>query len=363
MSQLGFGFLRLPMNEKNEVDEALLCQLVDAYIRLGGSYFDSAYTYLDGKSEVALRKAVIERYPREQLVIADKLPSWLVKKEEDLDDYFHKQCERCGVDYFDVYLIHWLNERNYKICEEFHQFEFLSSLKQAGKVKKIGFSFHDSPELLEEILLKHPEVDYVQLQINYLDWNSPTLIAKELYAVAKKYHKKVIVMEPVKGGSLAHLPSKVEETLKKVKPDDSIASWAIRFVSSLKEVEVVLSGMNTLMQVEDNMTSLKQISDSELFLLDKMARQIRLQTAIPCTKCGYCLKTCPKHISIPDYFELYNDYVRNPNEDWKMEHHYQSISQKGGEASSCVGCHHCEIHCPQQISIVTQLKKVTSIFD
>jgi len=360
MNKTGFGFLRLPQNENKEIDYVTLNEMVDLFIQLGGTYFDTAYTYLNGKSEEALRKAVVERYPREKLVIADKLPGWQVKSKEENETYFQTQLDRCGVDYFDVYLIHWLNDRNYEICEKFDQFGFLSQLKAQGKAKKIGFSYHDSPELLDEILRKHQEVDIVQLQINYLDWDSPTLKARELYEVAKRHNKQVVVMEPVKGGTLANVPDEVKNELLKARPQDSIASWAIRFVTSLPKVDIVLSGMNTQTQMIDNMNNFEEMSESELTLLNKVAQMIRQTTTVPCTKCGYCLKSCPRHIPIPEYFELYNDYARNPSEDWKMEHLYFALKQ---QHSPCIECHICEKNCPQKIKIPTHLKDIKNIFE
>ena len=362
MRKMGFGFLRLPQNVDKSINYNVLNAMVDEYFNLGGTYFDTAYTYLNGLSEQAIKQSVVSRYPREAFILADKLPGWLVRKQEDNQRYFDEQLERCGVDYFDVYLIHWLNDANYKVAQKYHQFEFLSQLKKEGKVHKIGFSYHDSPELLDTILTQHPEVDYVQLQINYLDWNSPTLQAKQLYEVAMKHHKKIIVMEPVKGGSLVNVPDRVKEILS-AKSDLSIASWAIRFASSLEEVKIVLSGMNTLAQMQNNMQEYECLNQQELILLENMADIIRENTAIPCTKCGYCLKNCPKHIPIPHYFEIYNDYSRNPSEDWKMEHLYFSLKEKEAAASSCIECRMCERNCPQKINITHFLKKVTNAFE
>lgn len=361
MNKTGFGFLRLPIIEK-KINYEVLNKMVDTYIQMGGTYFDTAYTYLNELSEEAIKQSVVSRYPRDKIVIADKLPGWMVKKQEDLQRYFNEQLERCGVDYFDVYLIHWLNDKNYEICEKFDQFGFLVSLKEKRLAGKIGFSYHDSPELLDEILCKHPEVDYVQLQINYLDWNSPTLKAKELYEVARKHHKKIIVMEPVKGGSLVNVPSTVKEQLLNYNPNNSIASWAIRFASSLPQVELVLSGMNDLIQMVDNMQDFEYLNEEELQLLESISTIIRQQTAIPCTKCGYCLKNCPMQIPIPSYFEIYNDYARNPDDDWKMEHAYHHLTQTKASPSSCIQCKVCESNCPQMIEITSFLEKIAQTF-
>lgn len=227
MNKTGFGFLRLPRLSPEEnagIDYGLLNSMVDAFLSLGGDYFDTAYTYLGGASEEAIRRAVVQRHPRASFRIADKLPGWKVTSHEDCQRYFDEQLARCGVDYFDVYLIHWLNAANYQICEEYDEFAFLRRVKQDGKARKIGFSYHDSPELLDRILAEHPETDYVQLQINYLDWDSVSIQSRECYETAVRHEKKVIVMEPVKGGSLATLPAEAAKLLKQMHPRESVAS-------------------------------------------------------------------------------------------------------------------------------------------
>lgn len=256
MNRLGFGFLRLPEIEKNnekEIDWPLLNQMVDLFLSSGGVYFDTAYTYLDGRSERAFRKSVVERYPRSAYQIADKLPSWYVKKQEDCQQYFRRQCDRCGVEWFDVYLLHWLNRENYAIAQQHREFEFLSRLKAEGKARKTGFSYHGDAALLDKILTEHPEVDLVQLQINYLDWESPAMEAHKCYDIAVKHSKEIVVMEPVKGGILANLPEEAELLLHSYHPQYSPASWAIRFAASLEKVSVVLSGMNSTAQLQDNL--------------------------------------------------------------------------------------------------------------
>ena len=364
MNKTGFGFLRLPRltaSDEKSIDYKALDTMVDCFLEQGGSYFDTAYTYLGGASEEALRRSLVERYPRGAYRLADKLPGWKVKAQEECEQYFAEQLSRCGVDYFDVYLIHWLNKANYEICEKNDEFAFLRHIKAEGKAKKIGFSYHDSPELLDRILSEHPEVDYVQLQINYLDWNSISIQAGKCYDVAVKHGKKVIVMEPVKGGSLAVLPEKAAQLLRDMDSAASLASWAIRFSSSLSEVEVVLSGMNTLEQVQDNMRSMNPLTAEERAVLERAAQIIRSNTAIPCTGCNYCAPNCPTRIPIPTYFALYNDYFRNPGEDWKMQNVYDA--KTGGRASACIACRQCENNCPQKIKVTEYLPWVVKAFE
>lgn len=366
MNKTGFGFLRLPLldsNDETSIDHESLCRLVDRYLELGGNYFDTAYTYLGEKSEDALRRALVERHPRESFRIADKLPGWKVKEHSQCQTFFETQLRRCGVSYFDVYLIHWLNAANYAVCEKTDQFAFLRQLKQQGLARAIGFSFHDSPELLEEILSAHDEVDYVQLQINYLDWDSVSIRARECYETAIRHGKKVLVMEPVKGGSLVNLPAEALALLQQAAPERSPAAWAIRFASSLEHVETVLSGMNAMSQIDDNLADFAPLTGDELSLLSHVADVIRKNTAIPCTGCNYCAPNCPKSIPIPKYFALYNDYARNPDEDWKMQNVYDSLSAQFGKASDCVTCRRCERNCPQRLPITDYLKQVRQAFE
>ncbi len=366
MNKTGFGFLRLPRmdaNDEKSVNYELLNAMVDRFLELGGTYFDTAYTYLGGISEEAIRKCVVDRYPRERFVLADKLPGYQLNSYEECRVYFDESMRRCGVTYFDVYLLHWLNDKNYAIAEAYDQFRFLWECKASGMAKKIGFSYHDGPELLDKILTEHPEVDYVQLQINYLDWNSVSLQAGKCYEVAVKHGKQVIVMEPVKGGSLAKLPEDAAAVLKEMQPQNSIASWAIRFAGSLEQVKIVLSGMNTMEQIEDNMRSYSVLIQQEQNALQQAAESIRSATAIPCTGCAYCTGHCPVGMPIPQYFALYNDYARTPGEDWKMRHAYDALANQKADASECIGCGNCEANCPQKIKIMDFLKKVAASFN
>lgn len=364
--KLGFGFLRLPRantSDENSVDFERSRALADHFIELGGNYFDTAYTYQRGNSERAIYEAVIKHRPRESVRIADKLPPWKLRSCEDCARIFSEQLERCGVEYFDVYLLHGLDQKNYETCLRFGAFEFVEEMRASGRVKKTGVSFHDSPELLDAILTAHPELDYVQLQINYLDWESEAIQSRRCYEIAVKHRKRVIVMEPVKGGSLASLPKEAEALLRAHAPNQSMASWALRFAKSLENVEIVLSGMNDEIQIEDNMRASLPLSQAERKLLTRAAELIRSATAVGCTGCGYCLSGCPQFVPIPSLLALYNEYVRTPEELWKMEYRYRQLAQDRASASDCVACGACESRCPQRLKIIETLKKVGGVFE
>lgn len=354
-AELGFGFLRLPRLEGGGVDYDAGCALVDRFLALGGHYFDTAYTYLEGQSEEAIRGCLVERHPRERFHLADKLPGFAAKSEADSLRFFETSLRRCGVQYFDTYLLHGLNEENYEIAKKFRQFEFLQEIRRQGRARRIGFSYHGSPELLDRILTERPEVECVLLQINYLDWHSPALRASELYETAQCHGRAILVMEPVKGGSLAAPP--VELGLP-----GSPAGWAIRFAAGLPGVETVLSGMNDLAQIEENLRPQLALSPEELTKLEDAAGRIRAITAAPCTACGYCLPGCPLGLPIPQYLALYNEYARSPKENWKMEHIYFGLSRRFAPASDCISCGACAKACPQQLNIPDFLSKTAHAF-
>lgn len=358
MNKTGFGFLRLPRTDGEQIDYALLFSMVDRFLELGGSYFDTAYTYLGGLSEEALRKALVERYPRDRFRIADKLPGFAAKSPEDSRRFLEESLRRCGVDYFDVYLLHGLNAENYEIALRYGQFDFLRQLKRSGKARKIGFSFHDTAQLLDRILTEQPELDYVQLQINYLDWDSISIQSRLCYETARRHGIQVLVMEPVKGGALAGLPGEAELLLKQSRPQDSPARWAIRFASEPDAVEIVLSGMNSMAQMEDNMRPQEPLTPEEHALLQRTAQLIRANTAIECTGCSYCTPGCPVGMPIPRYFTLFNEYRRNPSELWKTQTVYASVCSAAVPASACVRCGRCESSCPQKLPIISWLQKV-----
>ncbi len=361
MSMLGFGFLRLPMRDKNIKDSYewdTIKAMVDRFMELGGRYFDTAYTYMDGLSEPGIKECVVNRYPREDFMLADKLPGYKCTSREDSQKYFNEQLERCGVEYFDVYLLHWLNQKHYDIAEKYGQFEFLCELKRSGKAKRIGFSFHDSAALLERILVAHPEVDVVQLQINYLDWDSAGIESRKCYETCIRHGKNVFVMEPVKGGTLASLPKEAETLLRNAHPERTPADWAIGFARSLPAVEICLSGMSDLYQVEANMRNTVPLSENELQYLWRVRDIIEKQTAVPCTGCRYCVEYCPMNIRIPDYFKMFNELSRNPQDGWRIVPAYDQAANGFGKASECIKCKACESHCPQGIEISAHMKSV-----
>ncbi len=363
MNKTGFGFMRLPRTADDEIDFETLNRMVDRYFALGGDYFDTAYTYLEGESEKALRKTVVERYPREAFRLADKLPGYKVTAHEQCREFFNEQLERCGVSYFDVYLLHFLNPQNYAIAEKYDEFGFLREIKASGEARKIGFSFHGSPELLDTILTAHPEAEVVLLQINYLDWDSASIRAREQYETAVRHGKEVLIMEPVRGGQLASVPAEAEDVLRGLCPEDSVPSWAIRFATDLKHASVVLSGMSTPAQIEDNLRDFKPLTEKEREALATCATIIRAETAVACTACGYCVPHCPNQIPIPSFFNFYNEAKRVPKDTWKVKYEYERQATATAAASACIVCHACEKHCPQKLKIADTLKDVASTFE
>ena len=339
--------------------------MVDTYMAKGFTYFDTAYPYHQGVSEVAVRKAVVERYPREAFVLADKMPTFFVTKNEDYQRIFDEQLERCGVEYFDYYLLHNLGKRTYADSESLGGFEYIAKLKQEGRAKQVGFSFHDDALLLDEILTKHPEVDFVQIQINYLDWNSNSIQSRKCYETLRKHGKPIIVMEPIKGGVLANLPPAAAGLLREHDPNTTAASLALRFTASLDGVTMVLSGMSNFAQMKENTETFSHsetISASERDLLDRIVEALHASIAIPCTACQYCVEDCPKQINIPSMFAIYNSYTIDPK-NFSSQLYYDRAIFGRGKASDCIGCKKCEHHCPQHIEITKHLKVIGDQFE
>lgn len=361
MKRLGFGAMRLPLkdlNDKTSIDQDTFNQMVDIFMAAGFTYFDTAYLYHDEMSEQALKKALVDRYPRESFVLADKMPTIIVKSSEDYEKYFANQLERTGAGYFDYYLMHNMGKDRYSKTMELGGFEFAMKKKAEGKIKQFGFSFHDDAETLEHILAAHPEVDFVQLQINYLDWDNDVIQSRKCYETAVRYGKPVVVMEPVKGGMLANLPESASALFKAHDEQASPASYALRFAASLDNVMMVLSGMSTVEQMIENtriMNEIKPLTAQEKELLQKVTEVMHQSIAIPCTSCGYCMEVCPKNIAIPGLFGLYNNYKTTGNFSGM---YYNRIVYDKGKASDCINCHMCEKNCPQHIKIPEELKEI-----
>lgn len=370
MKRLGFGCMRLPVvnDEFSNVDKAAVAEMFDYFIQSGFSYVDTAWFYHDGYSERAIKECLVDRHPRDCFLLADKMPVVLLKDEAELPVYFNKQLEKCGVSFFDYYLLHDMGKEHYELAERLHAFEFISKMKREHKAINIGFSFHDTAEVLDEILTKHPEVDFVQLQLNYLDWDSIAVQSRLCYETAVRHGKQIIVMEPVKGGTLANIPEAAERIFKKHDPERSNASWAIRFAASHENVIMVLSGMSNMEQMTDNisyMKNFKPLSDDEFALINKAVEIIESNVAISCTGCSYCTLNCPKNIAIPKYFSLYNtDMQEIEGKAWTPQgFYYNNLVLQFGKASDCIQCGQCEKMCPQHLQIKELLSTVAEHFE
>jgi len=367
IKKLGFGLMRLPYSDDPTYGNADLektREMVDAYMAEGFSYFDTAAVYHGGHSEEVFGELVAKRYPREKFQVTSKMPVWELKEECDLDRIFNEQLQKCKVDYFDYYFMHALGEGNYKSAEKFHGFEWMQKMKAEGKIKHPGFSFHDSAEMLEKILTEHPEVELVQLQINYIDWESDNVQSRKCYEVCMKHGKQVAIMEPVKGGSLANVMDDAKKIFTSYNPEVSVASWAIRYAASLDNILVVLSGMSNMEQLKDNMSYMKDfkpLNEEEQKCIQQATDLIKSTIAIPCTKCRYCTDGCPKKIDIPRFFELFNEQKRYGVNSFKW--HYNEAKKNGGSPVDCIACRACEKHCPQHLQIVDLLKDVGSVFE
>lgn len=372
MKKFGFGLMRLPLIDPKvatSIDIEQMKQMVDLFIEKGFTYFDTAWMYMGFSSEDATKKALVERHPRNSYTLATKLHSNFINTKEDRDKVFNAQLEKTGAGYFDYYLIHDVEEASYKKYNQLDCFTWLADKKAQGLVKHMGFSFHDTADLLEEVLSAHPEMEFVQLQLNYLDWENEWVQSRKCYEVCVKHGKPVVVMEPVKGGTLAKVPAEAEALFRAANPEMSISSWAIRFAASLPNVMMVLSGMTTLEQMRDNvsyMSDFKPLTDEEVALCTKVADIINAQIAVPCTGCSYCTEGCPQQIAIPKYFSLYNDLMREDMEHkgWTIYYtKYSDLTQEFGKAEDCIECGQCEGICPQHLSIIDYLKQVSARFD
>ncbi len=353
--------MRLP--RKNEqIDIEQVKDMVDRFLAAGCTYFDTAWAY--GGSEDAIRQALVERYPRESYLLATKLAAWIdCKTKEEATAQFDTSLKQTGAGYFDFYLLHNLGEQRTHFFDDYDIWDFVKEKKAEGKIRHIGFSFHSTPDELEAILRQHPEAEFVQLQINYADWENPAVQSRGCYEVARRYNMPIIIMEPVKGGMLATPPETVAAILKQAEPEASLASWAIRFAADLDGVFTVLSGMSNIEQMEDNLSYMKDftsLSDMEKETLAKARAALNQIPLIPCTSCNYCAKVCPMDIGISgsftamNYLTLYRDFDMAKNqENWLVKRHGRK------PASECVQCGSCEEVCPQHISIREELVKVS----
>lgn len=369
--KLGFGLMRLPLTDPNNsgsIDIETTKKMVDTFIERGFTYFDTAWMYCGFKSEEAAKEALVSRHPRDSFTLASKLPAQFMKTKEDRDRIFNEQRRKTGVEYFDYYLLHDVNAGHLPTFDKLDCWNWLIEKKKAGLVRHIGFSFHDHADLLDEVLAKHPEVEFVQLQLNYLDWDSEGVQSRKCYEVAQKHGKPVFVMEPVKGGTLARVPESVEKMFREARPEMSIPSWAIRFAASLEHVMVVLSGMSNMEQLLDNtdyMADFQPLSAQEQALVKKAVDAINSTIAIPCTGCSYCTEGCPQRIAIPKYFSLYNaDLQEIKEKSWRPQgEYYTRLTMNFGKASDCLECGQCEQVCPQHLPIIRHLKDVAARFE
>ena len=368
-SKFGFGCMRLPLTDKNDptsIDQDLFNEMVDIYMEKGYDYFDTSYAYHNGMSEVAIRKAVVERYPRESFRICDKMPTWALTCEEDNEKFVNEMLERLGIDYFDVFFIHNINGPWVKNSINANTFEYVKKMKENGVAKQIGFSFHDKSDLLEEVLDKYGEMfDIAQLELNYLDWEDPSIEAHKCYDLCVKHGLDVYVMEPLKGGVIVNPNDEIKNDFKEFNPDKSIASFAIRFCASLENVKIVLSGMSKMEDLIDNCDTYENfevLSDEEHSFLEKMAQKLADNVAVPCSECGYCVDACPEMIPIPEYFNLYNTSKNQPESDiYRL--YFDKLADEKVPADECTYCSTCIDHCTQKIDIPEMLEKVCEHFE
>ena len=359
---LGFGLMRLP-KVGEEIDVAQTSQMVDAFLAAGFTYFDTAYVYTG--SEDAIRKALVERHPRDSYTLATKLNARVAKTEEKAKQELEESLARTGAGYFDYYLLHAIQDSNVQYYNDWNLWDFVKEQKARGLIRHYGFSFHGTPALLDKLLTQHPDVDFVQLQINYADWDNPEVTSGENYRVARAHGKQIVIMEPVKGGALADPPQDVKDLFDQVRPGMSYASWALRFAASLDGILAVLSGMSNLAQMQDNLATFTQfgpVTDAEQEAIAKAQKILAHSAAIPCTGCGYCVEGCPRQILIPKVFAAANKQL-GQNDAGKAKEAYARAIDGRGKASDCIGCGQCEGACPQHLPVIEWLRKCAEILE
>ncbi len=358
----GFGCMRFPMIGE-EVDEKQVCQMVDYFLEQGFNYFDTAHGYISGKSELAIKNCLTSRHPRESYILTDKLTGNFFEKEEDIRPLFESQLKRCGVEYFDFYLMHAQNVEKFEKFKKCHAYETALKFKEEGKIRHLGISFHDCAEVLDQILTEYPQVEVVQLQFNYIDYDDPAVQSGKCYEVCRKHGKPVIVMEPVRGGSLANLPDNAKAVFDELH-GGSPATYAIRYAAGFPGIMMVLSGMSTIDQMKENLDFMKDfrpLDEKETQAVEKVCEIIRGKKLISCTGCRYCVDGCPKKILIPDLFACMN--AKKMYQNWNSDHYYEIHTNGHGKASDCIKCGKCEQICPQQLKIRDLLCDVAAEFE
>ena len=358
----GFGCMRLPMKGA-DIDYEEFNKMIDLFIENGFNYFDTAHGYHNGKSETALHDCLVKRYTRDKYILTDKLTDFFFKTEEDIKPFFESQLKICGVDYFDFYLMHAQNRENYQFFKKCRAYEQAFKLKEEGKIRHVGISFHDTADVLEQILTDYPQIEVVQIQLNYLDFDDPAVQSKKCYDICRKYNKPVIIMEPVKGGNLVNLPDEAKKYFDEL-GNASYANYAIRFAAGFDGVFMVLSGMSNMAQMNDNLSFMKDfkpLDERELGAVRNVCAVFRGMNLISCTACRYCIAGCPKKISIPDLFACMN--IKTIYHSWNANFYYDIHTKTAGKASECIGCGKCESACPQHLSIRELLVGVAKEFE